>query len=181
MDAWVWVQTRLRGVFFEFINQFTIRKFQLIAVEYTGLQFTKDVFSPKKGMDSKTFTSKKCILCQVKSYHCNNLTSKRCVHNRDLINIQSKRWNKSINVNGKFLTNWDKANQSNSYPILTMKLFWLTVHAIISNYVYMHNIHIGYYSVGWLKGVGWLQFGKKTLVRTPDHLIATPLLGGVLS
>ena len=32
---------------FEFINQFTIMKFQLLAVEYTGLQFTKGVFNPK--------------------------------------------------------------------------------------------------------------------------------------
>ena len=36
------------GNFFsESINQFTIMKFQLIAVEYIGSQFTKIVFNPK--------------------------------------------------------------------------------------------------------------------------------------
>ena len=41
------VQIPFQGVFFEFINQFTIMQFQLIAVEYAGLQFTKGVFNPK--------------------------------------------------------------------------------------------------------------------------------------
>ena len=31
----------------EFNDQFTVMKFQLIAVEYTGLKFTKGVFNPK--------------------------------------------------------------------------------------------------------------------------------------
>ena len=34
-DAWVWVQFPFQGVGFEFIIEFTIVKFQLIAVEYT--------------------------------------------------------------------------------------------------------------------------------------------------
>ena len=46
----VWFQIPFQGVFFELINQFTIIKFQLIAVEYTGLQFTKGFFNPKPKM-----------------------------------------------------------------------------------------------------------------------------------
>ena len=40
-DALVWVQMSFLGTIFEYINQFTVMKFQLIAVEYTGLKFTK--------------------------------------------------------------------------------------------------------------------------------------------
>ena len=29
------------------MDQFTVKKFQLIAVEYTGLKFTKGAFNPK--------------------------------------------------------------------------------------------------------------------------------------
>ena len=35
------------GIIFQFIDQFTVMKFQLIAVEYTGLKFTKGAFNSK--------------------------------------------------------------------------------------------------------------------------------------
>ena len=56
----MWVQIPFWGVFFEFINQFTIMKFQLIAVEYTGLQFIKGFFNPKpkRGWTVKLIISK---------------------------------------------------------------------------------------------------------------------------
>ena len=62
----MWVQTPPQGVFFEFVNQFTIMKFQLIAVEYTGLKFTKGVFNPKPKaleegrVDSKAYIFRFC-------------------------------------------------------------------------------------------------------------------------
>ena len=44
---------------FEFINRFTIMKLQLIAVDYTGLQFTKGVFNPKpKALEEGGWTLK---------------------------------------------------------------------------------------------------------------------------
>ena len=47
------------GTFFEFINQFTVMKFQLIAVEYTGLKFTKGIFNPKpKALEEGEWTPK---------------------------------------------------------------------------------------------------------------------------
>ena len=47
-NVWVWVQIPFHGKFFKlFIYQFTVMKFQLIAVEYRGLKFTKGVFNLK--------------------------------------------------------------------------------------------------------------------------------------
>ena len=49
----------IQGIYFEFINQFTIIKFQLRAVEYTGLKFTKGVFDPKpKALEKRVWTPK---------------------------------------------------------------------------------------------------------------------------
>ena len=53
----MWVQIPFQGTFFEFINQFPVMKFQLIAVEYTGLKFTKGVFNPKpKALEEEGWT-----------------------------------------------------------------------------------------------------------------------------
>ena len=41
------VSNPIPGKFFEFIDQFTVMKFQLIALEYTGLKFTKGALDPK--------------------------------------------------------------------------------------------------------------------------------------
>ena len=35
------------GILFEVINQYTVTKLQLIALEYTGLKLPKGVFNPK--------------------------------------------------------------------------------------------------------------------------------------
>ena len=55
----MWVQIPFQGTFFKFVNQFTVRKFQLIAVEYRGLKFSKGVFNPKpKSLEEGEWTPK---------------------------------------------------------------------------------------------------------------------------
>ena len=70
----MWVQIPVQAIFFEFINQFTVMKFQLIAVEYTGLKFTKGVFNPKpKALEEGGWTPKLIFADFVKHKKWNTL------------------------------------------------------------------------------------------------------------
>ena len=63
------------GIIFEFIDQFTVMKFQLIAVEYTGLKFTKGVFNPKpKALEEGGRTPKLIFADFVKHKNCQFLS-----------------------------------------------------------------------------------------------------------
>ena len=57
-----------------FINQSTIMKFQLIAIEYTGLQFTKGFFNPKPkmGWKLKLKISKFAVFAKHRNGNCPN-------------------------------------------------------------------------------------------------------------